>query len=89
VGHYTPDATAKNESTAPAESRRGILFGVVKVSADATLTGPRPFRPNRAHASRNSPSTRLGHPDRHVGGGGPANSATNAQTSISKAIAAG
>ena len=34
VGHYTPDATAKNESTAPAESRRGILFGVVKVSAD-------------------------------------------------------
>jgi len=67
VGHYTPDATAKNESTAPAESRRGILFGVVKVSADATLTGPRPFRPNRAHASRNSPSTRLGHPDRHVG----------------------
>jgi hypothetical protein len=23
------------------------------------LTGPRPFRPNRAHASRNSPSTRL------------------------------
>jgi hypothetical protein len=59
VGHYTPDATAKNESTAPAESRRGILFGVVKVSADATLTGPRPFRPNRAHASRNSPSTRL------------------------------
>jgi hypothetical protein len=42
VGHYTPDATAKNESTAPAESRRGILFGVVKVSAGATLTGPRP-----------------------------------------------
>jgi hypothetical protein len=56
----TPQQPDPSDSPAAgAESGPGILFGVVKVSADARLTGPRPFRPNRAHASRNSPSTRL------------------------------